>query len=345
MKNFKTGLAIVASMSLLLGACGKEEVKEDKKVTTEVVTTEEVTTESTESVENTQEVSTEEEQVEAGSEEMPNEIKIDVKQLKDDKGNAYKVPKEIKHASGTYAAYLDGQYKNQETRVEVNINEDGTYTLVRVKESTEAFSHPNVYFDKNNNFKTIDKEYHIDRLESGVVMNVYGSLVLAPIQTSNAQYNYINEDGQLEANHVSGGVEVKDAIQLSGDYIKITDGKINIGGTLVEKSKDLQYGDTLNKMAGEMYNTSKKYHDLEKNIYTFNGLNDMFQYMGEFNDHKYAALSSEELTKVYTEDNQQIKAKYGYKLIDNYESKVHVYDGKKLYRGEVKSGGTIIVEE
>lgn len=352
MKNFKTGLALITSMSLLLGACGQEDSKEKEKVKTE--TTEKATTESASDVKEEQEATTETTEVDTeessdtaseASSDSEEDKKIDPKKLTDEKGNAYEVPKDIEQLTGTYAAYVKNEFSNQQKRVEVQINEDGSYTLLSVRENTEAFSNPNLYFDKNNQFQKADKQYHIDTIESGVIVNAYGSNVLVPIQTTFSPMNYINESGKLEANRLSGPIQSTDVIKLKGDYTKINNGKINYTGTLIDKSNELQYADTLKQHLGEMKGVKSQADLTANSTHEYVSLNDFFQHIDSSDDAKYAALSSGELKKIYTEDNTQVKGKFGYKRVENYEKDVHVYDGVKVYSGELKDDGTIIVKE
>ncbi|MGK0555008.1 hypothetical protein [Macrococcus capreoli] len=350
MKNFKTGLALITSVSLLLGACGQEDNKD--KVKTE--TSEKATTESSSDVKEEKEVTTEtpekdskesSDSVSKNSSDSQEGNRIDTKQLTDDKGKAYEVPKDIKSLTGTYAAYVKNEFSNQQKRVEVQINDDGSYTLISVREHTEAYSNPNLYFDKNNQFKKADKKYHVDKIESGVIVNAYGSNVLVPLQTTFSPMNYINESGNLEANHLNGPIETSDVIKLKADYTKINNGKINYSGTLISKSNELQYADTLKQHLGEMEGVKSQADLMSKSTHKYVSLNDFFQHIDSSDNTKYAALNSDELKKVYTEDNTQVKAKFGYKRVENYEKDVHVYDGEKVYRGDVKDDGAIIVNE
>lgn len=340
-KKVKCFMGVTMSLMVLLGACGTEsqgdtkQKQHDEKI-------EKVAERSDNEKDNNQN------KVEEVVQKKPdNNKKIDVTSLKDKEGKAYEVPSDIKELAGTYAGDNgSGTINDTLNRIEAQINEDGTYTLVNIEISKGLYRNKGTYFDDNNVFNIRDakEEFRSAKLESGVVAKAYGRHVLVPIQSTINEVLSFNQSGDIDLRMFVNEPTVED-YTISKTFSTIDNGAIVIEGTEITKSTDLKHKEFVSKMVGE-WATEYKTNSMGSEIRQFSNLNELYQYTAKERDqdHPAVALTSEELKNIFTEDDKKVDAKFGYK-VQSYDSEFVIFDGEKAQTGQYSEGSPLIIED
>lgn len=263
-------------------------------------------------------------------------LTTEIKELSNDSGKGYKVPKAVNKLKGNY------EFQDKYDKIFLTINKNGTYTMFDYSYAERPKEYGNktrraVYIDRNNNdfVKKVNNQ-----ITSGVVYQEYGDLLLTVVDEADQAY-LPNENGKLEKMSSRGGLytakDFKESIPNGGsntelgdsmhsNSLKESDGKLSVDINGDERNRDWI---TFKKISNKPVETSQSTYELFTSLKKpkeYTSSNQYYQYTSSktYRGHGY---DISKLQDGYTSDNKKVKVKYAY--VSN--NVIYATDGKKTY--------------